>query len=410
MARWWVRKFIGALLILYCAGLAHYLLSRPDVFQWDFRVYYEAGRAYLRGANPYDATLAAGVEGYAAPRGFRFYYPPLTLPLLGILASRDYTAALHGMFIFKCILLIGLIYLWGREFLPGKPDLLFYLFCLVAFNGCIYIDFKAGNISVIEQFTLWLGFYFFLKRRLLLFCMLIICSSLFKITPLLFLGMLYFSGDAKKYVWAWVSAAAVVLITAASYAFDPALFTRFILNAGRVLDRTIVMSQPSTFDLLEDLIRMLKGTTGLALSSGVHLAVFGAVVATVLIVTVRRFTMLRSLDLVDREKIMIFIACTVYAMVVPNFEDYEYIILIVPAYWILKRSGDVNFYMFFFMFTLLSSVLTPLPLIRPLIRIMLEYSPLVLAYLIWGMYLREVAHECAVSGAGVSDKKKRGII
>ncbi|MCX6354761.1 MAG: glycosyltransferase 87 family protein [Candidatus Aureabacteria bacterium] len=410
MATWWFRKFLGALLILYCAGLAHYLLSRPDAFQWDFRVYYEAGRAYLRGANPYDATLAAGVEGYAAPRGFRFYYPPVVLPLLGILASRDYTTALQGVFIFKCALLIGLIYLWGREFLPGKPDLLFFLFCLVAFNGCIYIDFKAGNVSVIEQFSLWLGFYFFLKRRLLLFCILIICSSLFKVTPLVFLGMLFFSGDTKKYVWAWVSAGAVVLATAASYIFNPVLFTRFMLNAGRVLDRTIVMSQPSTFDLLEDLIRMMKMNMGRTLSSGVHLAVFGVLVAVVLIVTVRRFIMLRSLDLADREKIMIFMACTVYAMVMPNFEDYEYIILIVPAYWILKRSGDVNFYLLFFAFTLFSSVLTPLPLIRPLVRIIIEYSPLVLAYLMWGAYLREVAHECAASGACGSGENKLGTI
>jgi hypothetical protein len=44
----------------------------------------------------------------------------------------------------------------------------------------------------------------------------------------------------------------------------------------------------------------------------------------------------------------------------------------------------------------LSAAGTTLPLVHPLMRIMLAYSPLILTYLVWGLYVREIASRSKV--------------
>jgi len=392
MSRTSFKTFAGVIVLAYCAATLFFLLSHTDIFQWDFKVHYYAGKAHAAGLDPYETTIAAGVEGSPGPRGFRINYPPYALYVLGAVALLDYTTAFYMLLAFKCAVLVGLIYLWSKEFLREKPDLLFYFFCLLAFNGSIYIDFKAGNISVIEQFTLWLAFYFFLRRRLLLFCVFIFLSAFFKVTPLLFLSILWFSDGRKKHVYFWGSVAAVVAVALISYLCSPASVMQFVHNTGRVLNRRFVVHQPSTHDLLEDLL-VAVGVEPLATGFPIiHGVAFLAVVGAVFMVTWRASAVLKSLSIIDRDKIMIFLACTVYALILPNFEDYAYIILIVPAYFILTESAfqDMSAAALI-LFMIVSSVSTTLPLVRPAIKIVLAYTPLMLAYLVWGLYLRKIA-------------------
>jgi hypothetical protein len=392
MNRTFFKTFAGVIVLAYCAATIFFLVSHQDIFQWDFKVHYYAGRAHAAGLDPYETTIAAGVEGSPGPRGFRINYPPYALYILSAVALLDYTTAFYLLFACKCVVLIGLIYLWGKEFLREKPDLLFYFFCLLAFNGSIYIDFKAGNISVIEQFTLWLAFYFFLRRRLLLFCIFIFLSAFFKVTPLLFLSLLWFSDGRKKHVYFWGSIAVVVAVALISYLCNPASVMQFVHNTGRVLNRRFVVHQPSTHDLLEDLL-LAGGTEPLATGFPIiHGVAFLAVIGAVFMVTWRASSVLKSLSIIDRDKIMIFLACTAYALILPNFEDYAYLLLIVPAYFILTESAfQDRGAAALILFMIVSSVSTTLPLVRPAIRIVLAYAPLILAYLIWGLYVREIA-------------------
>jgi len=385
---------IRVIVLIYCLAAVLYLSSHPNIFQWDFKAYYYAARAYAAGMNPYDIVVTAAVGEYSDSRGsFRFIYP---LPLLFLflpLSLLRYPTALHLFMIAKCALLGGLVYLWGKEFLEDRPDLSFYLFCIVAFNSPLYIDLRAGNVAIIEQCALWLAFYFFLKRRLLLFCLFILIPATIKITPLLFLSLLWFLEDRERHLYFFGSLLIFVVTLSLFHLCTPVLFASFLFQAGRTV---VKASQPSTFALLGDLLGQLGMNIRPAAAERTHLVLFFAVAVTVLAVTWRACVALRSWRLISKEKILIFLACTVYAVVLPHFEDYSYIIVLVPAYVILRRSrpGDLCALL---LFMTLSAAGATLPLVRPLMRIILAYSPLILTYLVWGLYVREISSRSKVS-------------
>jgi len=383
------KKLIGAIVLGYCLGVILSLLLRPDALHWDFKVYYYAARAYATGVNPYDILVRASVEDSVTYRGrFMFVYPPAMLFLFSLFSSLEYVTALHLFLITKCVFLIGLLFLWRKGFLKGEIDLLFYLFCVVAFNSPIYIDLKAGNISIVEQFTLWLAFYFFLKRRLLSFCLFIIATAVFKGTPVLFLFLLLFLKDRKRYAYFSGAWCAFIAMQVTFYACAPSLFKDFLHSAGRVIYK---VNQPSTFAFMGDLLQLIELKTAVVVPAHVHLMLFLGIIAAVVSLTWRSAVLLRSLSIADRERIMVFFACAAYVLVLPYFEDYSYIIMLVPAYFILKGSATRSRYAFLFLFTILSSATTTLPLVRPAVRIILVNSPLILTYLIWGLYMHEIA-------------------
>jgi hypothetical protein len=392
------KKLIGVLLLLYCAGVVYSLLLRADALNWDFKVYYYAARAYAAGVNPYDILVRASVEDSATSRGlFMFVYPPAMLFAFSILSSLSYVTALHLFFIAKCALLIVLFYLWRRVFLKDEADLLFYFFCLAAFNSPIYIDLKTGNVSILEQVALWLAFCFFLKRRLLAFCVCIIAAAAFKGAPVLLLFLLLFLKGRKRYAYFFGALCAYGAAQAACYAVAPALFADFLHSASRVVYK---VNQPSTFALLGDLLRLVEIKTAVAIPAYVQKLLFLGVVAAVVSRTWRSAVTLRSLDLAEKEKVMVYFACTAYVLVLPHFEDYSYIIMLVPAYYILKSSSTRAVYAFLFLFIVLSSATTTLPLMRAAVRIALVNSPLILTYFIWGLYVNRITSLSRTEMAG----------
>lgn len=384
---------IRVIVLVYCLATVVYLSSYPNIFQWDFKAYYYAARAYAAGLNPYDVVVTAAVGEYSDFRGsFRFIYPLPMLFLFLPLSLLSYTAALHLFLLIKCVLLAGLIYLWGKEFLEDKPNLSFYLFCIVAFNSPLYIDLRAGNVAIIEQFTLWLAFYFFLKRRLLLFCLFILIPATIKVTPLLFLSLLWFLEGRGRRLYFFGSLLIFVMTLSLFHFCTPVLFASFLCQAGRTV---VKASQPSTFALLGDLLGQLGMDACPVVAHCIHVVLFFAIAMAILAVTWRACVVLRSRHAISREKILIFLVCTVYAVILPHFEDYSYIIVLVPAYAILRRSrpGGLSALL---LFMTLSAAGTTLPLVHPLMRIMLAYSPLILTYLVWGLYVREIASRSKV--------------
>lgn len=382
------KKLAYALLLLYCAGVVYSLLLRADAINWDFKVYYYAARAYASGVNPYDILVRASVEDSATSRGlFMFVYPPAMLFVFRALPSMDYVTALHIFFIAKCALLIVLFYLWRRVFLKDEADLLFYLFCLAAFNSPIYIDLKTGNVSIMEQVALWLAFCFFLRRLLLAFCVCIIAAAAFKGAPVLLLFLLLFLKGRKRYAYFFGALCAYGAAQLACYAAAPALFCDFLHGAARVVYK---VNQPSTFALLGDLLRLVEIKTAVAIPPHVQQGLFLGIVAAVVAITWRSAIMLRSLDLAEKEKVMVYFACTAYVLVLPHFEDYSYVIMLVPAYYILKRASARAVYAVLFLFIVLSSAATTLPLMRAAVRIALVNSPLILTYVIWILYINEI--------------------
>jgi len=310
------------------------ILSRPGFYQWDFKTFYYAAKAHASGLNPYGVTSLSEIA--KKPVGFRFRYPPQTLLLLRFFSYFNLNTAYYLFLALKCCLLAGMFLLWTKIFLKREADIWFYPFALLAFNTSIFVDIAAGNISIFEQFGLWLGFFFLLKRRLFLFCLAIVLIANFKITPLFFLVLLLFIKDKKKYLYFFASLFTFGMIQAVYYIFSP-LYQDFLIFGSR-LEKG--WGNPSSFSLLRNLMSSLAHLTGHATFSVLHVGVYAIFVAAVLVISWRGVITLKSIlpaSEVDRERMMILLACLVYAVVVPRFIAYSQIILIVPAYFVLRR-------------------------------------------------------------------------
>jgi hypothetical protein len=190
-------KIFFGLLLAY-AGACVWFVATHDDQQWDFHSYHLSAQAYAKGINPYDTAAVAKASG---DPGFVYPYPPLTLKLFALLNGFETAAAARLFLLLKCVMLAALLLIWQNLFFDGQTDLVFWLLCLVGFNATIFLDIRAGNVSLFEQVGLWLAFYSYTRRNLFLFSALIVLVASFKLMPLFFLGLLIFAEGRKKYAY-----------------------------------------------------------------------------------------------------------------------------------------------------------------------------------------------------------------
>ncbi len=373
------------LLLVYFLTLVLHISANFDQYQWDFRTHRKAGEIFASGLDPYDSSILFP----QAQTSFLYNYPPVTLYFYRFFALFDYKSAFHIFLIAKCILLIGLIYFWKREFIKTSSYALFCLFCFFAFNGAVYRDLIAGNINLVEQILLWLAFFFYIKHRLILFCMFCLLAASFKMTPTFFLVLLLLADDKKKYQYFVCSGFAFFAYLLVQYIIVPDMFTSAIRNAFAVVSErgTVV---PSTFTLLSDVFQWLSENAGLAIPPAIQIVILAVFVAAVVLLTYKAHARLKSAKMENRQMLEVFLVCLVYALIHPRFKDYAYILLIVPAYYIIvsNRFTKANPFVFFL------AILVYPPFIIPGTEIIFmffwKYYALIVAYVIWGMYLYEI--------------------
>jgi hypothetical protein len=282
-----------------------------------------------------------------------------------------------------------LIYLWRNGFLKKEAEVLFYFFCLVAFSGTILIDLRSGNTNLIEQFFLWVGFLFYLKRRSMLFCIFVLLAASFKLAPAFFLILLLFSEDRKKYLYFFGSVCVVLGYMAVQYIAMPQLFVNFLHNALNVFNEPGGQICPSTSYLIRDLVLPLGSISfplpwplpGKLLFFFVLVALAAAIVVSV---SLKALLRLRKLNTEDSRRMLLFFVCLIYALIHPRFKDYYYILLIVPVYFIIRRPRFEKFYPFLFVIAIFSSVC--LPFLNEVTFITEQYYSLLIAYGAWGLY------------------------
>lgn len=378
------RKLISGVLLLYCLNIMVYLFNYKYAHFWDFYTYYYAGKAYRMGLNPYhtdDLSLLAERQVT-----LKFVYLPVTLGFFQLFSYLEYTHALYGFLLLKCLLLILLVYLWKHAFLP-KADEWFYLLCLLAFNSTIYIDFRAGNISTLESFLIWSGLYCYLRKKYALFCLFTLVAALFKIMPMGFLLLLWLRPSMRKSVYFTLTVLVFLGIQAGTYLLYPEYLLSFLQNlvSPELQGQGIV--NPSTLALIRQLGQLLEQLSGLTFLTKGQFVVYGLVIAAIGYESWKAYRHLRNVPHQNQRIIEIFLCCMVYALILPRFKDYAYIILIPPTYFILKETKELPAYPFLFGFTILSASRVYLPEVHVLFSLLWDYYPLFLTYMFWQLYL-----------------------
>ena len=375
------------------------VVTRPEgraPNQWDFRTFYHAAKAWNSGLNPYSQQDLARVAGVSDPLP-PFLYPPITLPFFSLFLSMDYSHAFYAWLLFKSLLLVGLVYIWKTFFLQLEMNWVFYPFLVMAFNHSLFVDFLAGNVSLVEQVLLWAGLACFLRGRILYFILCISAASLFKLTPLAFLLLLLLTEYPNKVRWLISAVLSNAAAWALFYLFDPMGYSRFL---GQSWMNERGNTNPSTFNIVRDIGDMVfQDKLGIFIPYEGEVMVYLALAATVVWMT-RRFY-LRYRDTVKdpekQRKMLIFLACLVYALVLPRFKNYSFILLIAPTYYLLRKASHLKLnHALFIMaiFTCDTFDYIFFPQVAPMIFLIIyQYFALITAVSVWVAYMMELKRE-----------------
>jgi hypothetical protein len=300
---------------------------------WDFMVYYWAAKAQAAGLDPYSLHNLSAVAGqqmvlpYLYPPGFLYFFRPLT-----------WLSLHHAIIVFvslKAIALVLLLRLW-RAHLGPKEILPLFLLVVFAFSDTVFNDFFAGNVGTFEQVALWIGFGFLLDQRISLFAAMVILASIAKMTPLAFLVLILFTPHRRRY-WVFAAAAmggaaAVLASFGGSWTRLSAYFRLVTLVDERGPTNTAIL--PLVKDCYEVLQRRYHAPSPLSPQATYWLIAgfFAGVTGFVLIRLWRRHR-----D--NRDAILDYIvgALLLYAIALPRFKDYSYVLLIPAVVFVGRR-------------------------------------------------------------------------
>ncbi len=388
------QKFVRSLIIiafsLYSALLIFSVARGIGMkYQWDFKSHYCAAQVHKLGLNFYDEPY---LRHYCSPDASQYYsYTPLSIWFFRFFALFPYPRAYHVFLFLKVLALAGLFLLWIKVFLEEEADAGFLVFALIAFNGALYLDLRAGNISLFEQLGLWLGFFFLLKKKPVLFGLCVILAASFKVVPLVFLGILLIFGRRKYIISFAGSLLAFGLLHGLSYAAQPFLFKEFLRVFFTMLRETRGITNPSTFVWLQNVLDGISAAVSNKAPSGFLIyGTFSLLAAAILFMTWKALKRLKTEPGRNSEKAVIYLFCFTYALIIPRFKDYSFILLLVPAYFALRKYAAGLGRIFLFALAGLSvAENTSLPGFEVVFRHLWNFFPLLTAAVFWTLYLRQ---------------------
>ncbi len=373
---------ISLLLILFFISSIHTIWNSPRSMQWDFMVYYYAGEAYNQGLNPYLLESLSTVSG---ENSWLYYaYPPVTLQVFRLLPVIDFESGHKIWLILKAITLCFLIYLWRKYFVGDISLLIIIPFVLLSFDSTVFWDIKSGNISIFEQLILWLAFWAFLKEKPVLFIALVLAGSIFKFFPGLFICLLLVSEIENKVRWFGVGVALLALLVLSNYFINPELFESFMTNM-RAIDERANDFNYGMLAFWDDIYLSNDVTANLGIR---NYLVYGSYIITagsVLVISVANLFRLHKGEQLNQKVHTILFFCCMYALIVPRFKCYSFILLI-PAFLYLLRSFRQDHFIYILMILGMIPVATPF-FEADLISRFFRYYPLFLAGILWGCYI-----------------------
>ena len=375
-----------ALLVVFAIYAASDIFNHPEKRQWDFKSYYYAAKAAETGANAYDPVELRRFSG-DGHNVLPYVYPPPTLTFFRVFALFSYPVAYQIWLVFKLLLLAGLILIWRNWILPEKPALWFYLFIVFAFGATVYFDLVTGNITILEQFLLWLGCAFLLRARPLAFCICLLLASCFKITPIVFLLLLPAIGMPRAWRYLGYTTFAFASLGTISYLIDPAGWQNFFASLSAV-DEPGILNNPSLLSLLKDLLYSIAAKWGGRVPGMIPFVFYLAVAALILQYSVRSWRAIRVAQSPQRRILVLFLFCITYALIMPRFKTYAFILLIPAAYFTICQSARMPaFLLLLALMSLKDSSSLP---IDPFPKLFWQYFPYLLTLMIWLLLSRHI--------------------
>lgn len=324
--------FIGSVLFM--------ALARPLGFQWDFFVFYDAGRSWSLNLNPYDSLLLAAHGGRHAE--LNFTYLPLFAPLFAPFSWLDASVAACLWLLLKVALFATAIWWLARKNRVSHQYLFSAEACLLlafGFNSAVMWDLTTGNTTFFQGFLLWFGFYALLKEREIIAGLAIAVSAFVKIQPILCLLLLILLPSRIRWRGVLSGALCFALFWVANIIFYPDLYAIFVQEAlSRVSAENGALS-PSLLTMSGDLAALTQSISYLPqiLGSNVVLirnTIYLLFASAIAIFAALRFWQARQRGAENME--ILFFLFTAYFLIVPRVKSYDYALLLPVAIYIVS--------------------------------------------------------------------------
>jgi hypothetical protein len=367
-AAWWVQKLVW---------------SNPGN-QWDFRVYYYSTQAWRAGLDPYDT---ASLPDDLRTGGFKFNYPPYALGVFAPLTMVPLQRAQLLYLALKLAALGVLVRIWSRLLRARLTDPAWMLFLIFAFSSTIFIDFASGSVTTFEQCLLWIGVAALLEKRMSTYVAAVVGASLFRLAPIVLLLVCFGVSDRRRTRHVLAGLAAFAGIFLVTYAVSPRLTLEFVESISKNFGERGRLN-PALLPLVLDVTDLVKRAYQVSLAPAVQAAAYLSVAAAVLVPTAIMVRRVERSAASNRVEVAVYVMLLAYALVMPRFKNYHYMLLVVPTYYIATRS------------TCLRQAL-PLLLIAGLpiyswitrddnITLLANYSQWLIALGAWALYLYEI--------------------
>jgi hypothetical protein len=375
--------FLRSAWLCYLGGsllVALFLLLIPQgqyfclQYQQDFKAYYYGAWAWRLGLDPYSQIALSQVSGISQP--LTYAYLPFTLPLFSLFTLISLKHALYVYFLIKMLFLGWLLYILRNCFAPMGKYSTWLIFLVFAFSSALFRDIIVGNVTIIEQSFLWTGLALFLRKNYLFFTVCIVLASLFKISPILFLILLFFEADRTKFWYLSCGFITFAIFILSNFLFTHELFQHFIISLENMDERGQI--NPATLSLLRDVIDILRYKYGWMIPGNTTTLFYGVIVFLLASATLWGMLRISRSKLEDKSLILILFFTVGYSLILPRFKDYTYIILLLPTYYIALKGTRMRSFL-----PLL--VLVGLPYSWN-VRLFWEYISLFLTFALFALY------------------------
>jgi hypothetical protein len=264
------------------------------------------------------------------------------------------------------------------------------LFLVLCFNSTILLDLAAGNIALFESLGLWSAFALVLKGRPYVAGLVIAVVAQFKLIPVLFLGVLPFIGPARGWKPLFASGAVFAGLLALNPVLLPEMTGQFLSSfSGNPNLNEFGQINPSTLSFLRGIIEF-AATKGLPLPRLLADIGYLLVVVSLLIGAIwlerRHSARLRNVD----QRLLIYLACVLYALAVPRMKDYSYVLLLIPALHVVRHAGAQAMVSLVAVMALLPGRSTYLPGVDAIVPQLHAYLPWFTTWVLLYFLVREI--------------------
>jgi hypothetical protein len=320
--RGWVSDPLTAVSLVIAAALVVLVGVRWHAYQWDFNMFVGAARDFAAGQSPYRGE------------GLSFFHPPVTLYFYWLFTLLPTVVGYAAWYLLKLGALARLLTIWHRDYSPLPLHFTTVFFLMLAYDGAIYADLVSGNVSIFEELVLWYGFASLLRGRHFTFGLCVVLAAQVKLTPLFFAGLFLVAGERPKWGAFFATLAGFAALFSLNQWLEPELFQRFWAASAQLDERG--SQNASLLALVRDVSDRLLGAAATAasrLDEILYVAGALAVFAISWLFVARYRRAVAKPDV----RLLIALACFVFALVSPRFKVYTCILLLAPT-WYLVRS------------------------------------------------------------------------